>query len=316
LPSRYPELDLSAVRTVPIAERESKLRVEDILFPSGDWSLYSRTIDELPRLGYGATLRSLIDSLAELRRKNLPIIIGMGAHSIKCGLSPWFIFLMKEGHLSHLSANGAMAIHDLELAFFGATSEDVAENLPAGTFGLAEETGRLINELAGMAQKEKLGLGEAFGRSALQKAPHAEISLLAQAYRWKIPVTIHVAIGTDIVCEHPTCDGSAWGESSLRDFRILCASLEKFKDGGGAYINIGSAVIMPEVFLKALAVVINLHGRLPGLVTANLDQIQHYRPGENVIRRPGGKSFTLTGHHEIMVPLVIGGLLHQLTKGN
>jgi hypothetical protein len=270
----------------------------------------------LPRMGYGATLRSLVNSLVELRRKDRPLIIGMGAHSIKCGLSPWFITLMKEGQLSHLAANGAAAIHDLELAFFGATSEDVAENLPAGTFGLALETGKLINELAKTAQKEKLGLGEAFGRSALEKAARPEISILAQAYRWKIPVTIHVAIGTDIVYEHHPCDGSAWGECSLRDFRILCASLEKFKDGGGAYINIGSAVVMPEVFLKALAVVINLHGHLPGLVTANLDQIQHYRPAENVIRRPGGKSFALTGHHEIMVPLVIGSLLHQLSKGH
>jgi len=315
LPSRYRQQNVSSIKTVPIADRESKLYINQVNFPGGDWSLFTRFIDELPNIGNGAVLRKLITTLCDLRKKNRPLIIGMGAHAVKCGLSPWLITLMQAGHLQHLSANGALAIHDLELAFFGKTSEDVAVNLPRGTFGMAEETGQLLNNLAKIAQREELGLGEAFGRSALEDAPNAGMSLLAQAYRLDIPVSIHVALGTDIIHQHPSCDGSALGEASMRDFRILCASLADIAKGGGAYINIGSAVIMPEVFLKALSVVINIHGPIKGLVTANLDQIQHYRPQENVLCRPTNKSFALTGHHEIMIPLLVGGLLGTMSEG-
>lgn len=315
MPSRYRQEDLSAVKTVPIGQRVSKLHANQIIFPGGDWSVYSRFIDELPVVGKGADLRGLIDTLADLRRKGRPLIIGMGAHVIKCGLTPWLISLMEAGHLQHLASNGAMAIHDLELAYYGQTSEDVAENLPAGTFGMAAETGQLLNNLAKVAHNEELGLGEAFGRAAMDNAPNAQLSVLAQAYRLKVPVTIHVALGTDIVHQHPSCDGSAWGGASMRDFRILCASLAGMVGSGGAYINIGSAVIMPEVFLKALSVVINIYGPIKGLVTANLDQVQHYRPGENVLTRPTDNSYALTGHHEIMIPLLVGGLLHKLSEG-
>jgi hypothetical protein len=238
-----------------------------------------------------------------------------GGHVVKVGVSPCLIALIERGVITHLALNGAAALHDVEIARSGRTSEDVEAHLHAGTFGMVDETGDFMNAVMSEGAGRGEGLAECWGRALVEsKAPHAGVSLLAAAWRAGIPATAHVAIGTDTIHHHPRCDGAALGETTLRDFRILAATLAEAR--GAVVLNFGSAVILPEVFLKALSVARNLGADLSGLTTANFDQIQHYRPRVNVVERPakaaGSRGYSLTGHHEILIPLFAAAVVAEL----
>ena len=268
----------------------------------------------LPDILKGREWRELIENIVAGWKKEKPIIWLAGAHVIKCGLSPVLIDLMKCGMVDLLGLNGAGAIHDLEVAHLGYTSEDVQANLDAGTFGMARETAAWFAGGVAEAKKHEIGLGEGMGRVLAQsKAPAKRDSLLYNAHHLNIPVTVHVAIGTDIVAQHPNFDGAAVGETSHTDFKILCENVRHLS-GGGVVLNFGSAVVLPEVFLKALAVARNL-GRVERFTTANFDMIQHYRPRQNIVSRPTAKSghgFSFTGHHEFMLPLLSAAIKNHL----
>ncbi len=264
----------------------------------------------------------MVAALERARRKHKPIIWGLGGHVIKCGLSPVLIDLMRRGYVTAVAMNGAALIHDFEIALVGATSEDVPAVLGRGRFGMAEETGRFINEAIAEGDQDELGIGEAVGRflGKYRGARFRRCSLLATAYRRRVPVTVHVAIGTDIIHNHPAIDPRALGSATHRDFRLL-AALVRTMDGGGVYLNVGSAVVLPEVFLKCFSLAANLGHAPRGITTVNLDFIQHYRPLQNVVRRPtamagkaGGKAshgYALTGHHELMIPLLAAALAER-----
>jgi len=244
-------------------------------------------------------------------------VVMCGGHVIKTGVSPCLVAWMEQGVITHLALNGSAALHDVEIARVGRTSEDVEANLQSGAFGMVDETGTFMNAVMAEGAKRGEGLGECWGRALEEeKAPHARASLLATAWRRSIPATVHVAVGTDTIHFHPACDGAALGETTLRDFRILAATLAEAR--GSVTLNLGSAVVMPEVFLKALTVARNLGAELADLTTVNLDQIQHYRPRVNVIERPtqgsGSRGYALTGHHEILLPLLTGAVLAELAK--
>jgi hypothetical protein len=260
-------------------------------------------------------LREAIARTLSAHRAKRPVVAMCGGHVVKVGVPPCLIALMERGVITHLAMNGAAAIHDVEIAREGRTSEDVEAHLHAGTFGMVDETGDFMNAAAAEGAKRQEGLGECWGRALVESAPpHAGASLLARAYALGIPVTVHVAIGTDTIHHHPRCDGAALGAMSLRDFRIFAAALAEAR--GSVALNFGSAVILPEVYLKALAVARNLGADLSDLTTVNFDQIQHYRPRVNVVERPtrgeGSRGLALTGHHEILVPLFTGALLDAL----
>ncbi len=275
-------------------------------------------LDSLPHILAAEGLRAVVAAIERARAKGKPIIWGIGGHVVKCGLAPILIDLMRRGYLTALAMNGAAMIHDFEIGLVGATSEDVPAVLGRGKFGMAEETGRWINETIAAGDREDLGIGEAVGRflARRREARFRRFSLLAQAYALRVPVTVHVAVGTDITHNHPAIDPRATGAASHRDF-LLLAALVKNLDRGGVYLNVGSAVLLPEVFLKCLSLAANL-GRAPrGITTVNMDFIQHYRPMQNVVLRPtagGGKGrdrshgYALTGHHEVMVPLLAAAL--------
>jgi deoxyhypusine synthase len=242
-----------------------------------------------------------------------PVIVLMGAHVIKVGLSPLVVDLIKRGVITCVAMNGAAAIHDVETAMWGKTSEDVEENILDGRFGMSRETGEFINGTIRNAVKGTCGYGEALGK-ALQRAPNKEFSILAISYKHKIPVTVHSAIGTDIVHQQPSMNGAATGELTFRDFKVLCNVVKDLRNNG-VVMNIGSAVVLPEVFLKALTVARNLGYKAKGFTTANFDMIQHYRPRMNIVQRPtqkGGKGYMFTGHHEIMIPLVFAMIKDRL----
>jgi hypothetical protein len=268
----------------------------------------------LPRILAGETLRGLCSAIQRARERRRPIVWGMGAHVIKVGLSPVLIDLMERGFVTGIALNGAGVVHDFELAVAGATSEDVEAGLGAGRFGMARETGEEIGRAIAEGDRDGLGLGASVGRYLGERRPRAryrELSLLAAAWRLGLPATVHVAIGTDIVHAHPACDPAALGRATHLDFRLLAAEVARL-GGGGVYLNVGSAVVLPEVFLKALTLARNLGHRVTGFSTANLDFIQSYRPGVNVVERPvagHGRGFRLTGHHEILVPLVAAVLV-------
>jgi hypothetical protein len=242
-----------------------------------------------------------------------PIIWGIGGHVIKTGLAPVIIDLMRQGYVSAIAGNGSVLVHDAEMALVGSTSEDVDATLGAGAFGAAEETGHLLNEAAQAGARDQLGLGEALGRGLMNtQPPNAHLSLLCAAYTARVPFTAHLSIGADIAHFHPSVDGASLGATSHTDFRLL-AELVRRMDGGGVYLNIGSAVVLPEVFLKAVTLVRNLGHTLADFTTANFDFIQSYRPLTNVVRRPtsngAGRGYSLTGHHELMIPLLAAAIL-------
>lgn len=311
---RYREADLSQLRVMPVALRPTKVSVSDLARPL-DPAAAAAVIASLPDQLAALTLRAVIARTAHAHREGRPVVAMIGGHVIKVGVSPCLIALMARGIITHLAMNGAAAIHDTELARIGGTSEDVEANLHAGTFGMVDETGDFMNDTMALGARRGEGLGECWGRALEEsQAPYRATSMLAAAWRCSVPATVHVAIGTDTVHHHPRCDGAALGETTLRDFRIFAATLAEAR--GAVVLNMGSAVLMPEVFLKALSVARNLGADLSDLTTVNFDQIQHYRPRLNVVERPtrgsGGKGYSLTGHHEIMLPLFAAAVLAEL----
>jgi hypothetical protein len=315
---RTKPLELNRLRTYPLKSRPSKVSVEDFARVPRRGASIAALVESLPKILAGGTLRAVVAALERARKKRKPIIWGLGGHVIKCGLSPILIDLMRHGYLTAVAVAGAALIHDFEIALVGATSEDVPAVLGRGRFGMAEETGRLINEAIVQGDHEGLGIGEAVGRylSRSRAARFRRFSLLAQAYRRRVPVTAHIAVGTDIIHNHPAIDARALGAASHRDFRLLAALVQQM-DHGGVYLNVGSAVILPEVFLKCVSLAANLGHTPRGITTVNLDFVQHYRPTHNVVRRPtaGPKAgrdashgYALTGHHEIMIPLLAAAL--------
>ena len=307
--SRYKTepLDLSGIATYPLASRPSKVTADDFADPVASDSSLSDFLDSLPNILAARELRELAGLISAARKKGRGLIVGLGGHVIKTGLAPILIDLMHRGFVTAVAMNGSAMIHDFEIALVGATSEDVDATLRSGTFGMAEETGRLINGAIIDGAKNGIGMGESIGRRLKDsRPPYAAKSLLHAAYEAGIPVTVHVAVGTDIVHIHPTADGASIGQTTQHDFRLLC-SLVRELDKGGVYLNIGSAVVLPEVFLKTVTVVRNLGFELEGFFTANFDFIQQYRPLTNVVRRPvanSGRGFSFIGHHEIMIPLL------------
>jgi hypothetical protein len=313
--SHYPKIDLSAVRTISITQRKSKVRPQGfarVFDPAKE--PFRAFLRSLPHFLAADDLRTFVDDIVRARRRKRPVIAMIGAHVIKVGLSPLLIDLLERGIITCLAMNSAAAIHDVETAKWGTTSEDVEENLGDGTFGMARQTGEFINGSlsSAMAGGGEMGYGEALG-ARLQDAPRRAKSILATCYRLGVPATVHAAIGTDIIHQQPTMDGAATGELSFRDFRLLCNVVKDLR--GGVVMNIGSAVILPEVFLKSLTVGRNLGFKAKGFTTANFDMLQHYRPRMNVVARPtkaAGRGYLFTGHHEIMVPLLCAMIKDRL----
>jgi hypothetical protein len=306
----YEEFDLSGVRTYPLASRKSKANAADfarVPTPGGSVAAF---VDGLPDILAGADFKAVVAALRAAHAADRGVVWGIGAHVIKTGLSPVLIDLMERGYVSALAMNGAGVIHDFELALAGSTSEDVDEALGPGRFGMAEETATLLNAAISDGVGRGLGLGQAVAaRLAQLQAPHAGVSLFAAAARLNIPVTVHVAVGTDIIHMHPAADGAAIGEGSLRDFRFFVSNVARLT--GGVYLNCGSAVVLPEVFLKAVALVRNAGVSLEGLTTVNIDFLRMYRPHTNVVVRPVagiGAGYSLVGHHEILIPLIAAAL--------
>jgi hypothetical protein len=307
-------LTLEGVKTYPLRERKSLVRLEDFARPASPGSSFQAFIDSLPNFLAAKDFQEVVARIAGARRLGKPVILGMGAHPIKVGLSPLIIQLMEKGVLRGLALNGAGIVHDFEVAFAGKTSEDVSSEIGQGAFGMAEETGRMINEAINRGWEKGWGIGRSVGEMIWkEKFPHRSVSLTAAGLRLGIPVTVHVALGTDIVHMHPKSRGAAIGEGSHLDFRLFAAMISGLE--GGVYINLGSAVILPEVFLKALTLVRNQGFRVENFTTVNMDFIPHYRPLMNVVRRPtqqGGRGFHFTGHHEIMFPLLTAAILEEI----
>jgi Arginine dihydrolase ArgZ-like, C-terminal, Rossmann fold len=303
--SKYRELDLSGVKRFPFAERPTKVDVSMFGRPRLDDDSFSAFFAGLPEILVARDFKHVAARTAEILRAHGKVVAMMGAHLIKTGLSPLFCELIARGAISCLVMNGAGAIHDFEVALFGRTSEDVATHLETGRFGFVEETGILINEAVREGADQGWGYGEAVARKLEQlELAHPEQSLLLTCLRHDVPVTVHVALGTETIHQHPETDGAAIGETSYRDFRILCNQLTGLE--GGIVFLYGSAVILPEVFLKALTVVRNLGHPVKHFTAVNFDMIRHYRPQENVVSRPtrtGGEGYTIIGHHELMIPL-------------
>ncbi len=310
--SKYPRIDLSQLKTMSIRNRTSKVSTADFARVHTPGSAVSEFIERLPDILAGRDVRTVMDRVAAARKSGKSVIVAMGAHVIKCGLSPIIIDLMRRGVITALAMNGAGAIHDSEITRFGHTSEDVVRGMRSGMFGMAVETADFVNSAARAAREDGLGFGEALGRLIIG-APNAEVSLLAAAYQCGVPLTVHVGVGCDIVHMHPSADGGAIGEASLRDFRILTEAMKDL--GGGVLINAGSAVMLPEVVLKALTTLINLGFEMSGMLGVNLDFVQHYRSNQQIVSRVreiGGQGISLTGHHELMLPLIAAGVIERL----
>ncbi len=309
----FQPINLDEINTYDLASRPSKVTVKDFAAPvSADDSL-KEFLEKLPNILAIQSIREISNRIKKAKDLNKPIIWGIGGHVVKTGLAPILIDLMERGFITAIAGNGSVLVHDSEIALVGFTSEDVDATLGEGDFGAAKETGEILNSAAKNGQKDKIGLGEAMGREVTnQNAPNADKSLLCQTYKNKIPFTAHLTIGADIGNFHASADGSALGETSHQDFKLFC-SIVKEMNGGGVYLNIGSAVTMPEIFLKAVTVIRNLGFPLQNITTANFDFIQHYRPLTNVVRRPNangaGRGFSITGHHEIMIPLLAAYIL-------
>lgn len=310
-------LGLDGVKTYPLASRKSKVNLEDFATPLISDSSLEDFLKSLPNVLAVQSLRELAARVRRAHELKKPIIWGIGGHVIKTGLSPLLIDLMKRGYVSAVAANGSVLVHDSEIAMVGSTSEDVDATLSEGAFGGAEETAQLLNMAARDGARDQIGIGEAVGRALLAMNPkHRDYSLLCSAYEAKIPFTAHITIGGDIAHFHPSFDGAALGATTHTDFRLL-AELVRRMDGGGVYLNIGSAVVLPEVFLKCVTLVRNLGHTLSDITTANFDFIQSYRPLTNVVRRPtengAGKGYSITGHHELTIPLLAALLINSDT---
>lgn len=314
----YAEIDLSTLTTYSAAGRMSKVSTNLEGRPLRPGMRVADFLEALPAVLKADELKAVARAVVAARQAGKPIVVMFGGHVIKTGCAPVLAGLAADGFITHLASNGAAAIHDTELARFGHTSEDVATQLSDGSFGMAADTALLVNDAARRAAAGTEGFGEAVGAMLIaEKAPHVERALIARAYQLKIPYTLHVALGTDIVHQHPTASGAAIGEASLRDFRIFAATVARL-GGGGVVLNLGSAVIMPEVFLKAVAVTRNLGHAVRDFTTANFDMLQHYRPGVNVVHRPvmdGGSGYAVTGHHEIMIPLLAAAVYEFAQAG-
>jgi hypothetical protein len=307
----YEEFDLSGVHTYPLASRSSKAHAEDFARPVSATVTFKDWFESLPNILGGLDIRRVVAAISAARDRKAGIVWGIGAHVIKTGLSPVLIDLMERGYVSALAMNGAGIIHDFEVALAGATSEVVDAALGPGRFGMAEETGRILNEVIRSGARAQKGLGQAVSEYLGEHPPpHASRSLAAAAHRLQIPLTVHVAIGTDIIHMHPLASGAAIGETTLRDFRYFTTSVARL--AGGVYLNCGSAVVLPEVFLKAVALVRNQGIALDNLTTVNIDFLRMYRPQTNVVSRPvagtGGAGISLVGHHEILIPLIAAAL--------
>ncbi|OFW35038.1 MAG: hypothetical protein A3J28_14115 [Acidobacteria bacterium RIFCSPLOWO2_12_FULL_60_22] len=317
-------IDRTGLQTIPLAERPAKVTVSHFAGPYQKGQGVPGLLDSLPRILAGNSFRDAVEAIWRAWEQEKPVLWGLGGHVIKVGLGPILIDLMERGFVTGIAMNGSTAIHDFEVALVGSTSEEVDATLPGGRFGMAEETGAWMNQAIAEADQHEIGMGEGLGEFLLHKLEAApgpgrpavafpHYSLLLQAYRRRIPVTVHVAIGTDTPHNHPAAEGRAIGGSSYRDF-LLFAGLVRGLEGGGVYLNVGSAVILPEVFLKAVSAVRNLGNTLRDFTTVNMDFLQHYRPLENVVRRPtldGGRGYALTGHHEILVPLLAAALIEH-----
>ncbi len=317
MPSKYASADLSKARTIPFAKRENLVSIEQ--FASiPDWKeLKADPLSGMPDVLAARDLRAVADAIASAHKKERAVVFMLGGHVVKTGCSPLLIDLIERRIINHIALNGATAIHDYEIARFGQTSEDVAENLANATFGMVDETGAEMNAAFQRGKEEGWGMGESLARSLLDGgAANAELSLMVAAYDADVPVTVHVAIGAEIVHQHPSCRGAAIGETSYRDFRILVESLKRLGDGG-VVVNVGSAVMLPEVFLKALTLARNLGHNVNDFTAVNLDMLRHYRPQVNVIGRPvqsGGRGMHITGHHEIMLPLLYRAVAWRLGR--
>ena len=309
-------LDFQDLHTYSVHDRHSKVTVKDFARPLKAGLSVKELLESLPRQLAGNDFPELVQRVVSAIQEGKPVLLGMGAHVIKVGLNPVLIDLMKKGVISAIALNGAGIIHDTEIAMVGRTSEEVADVLGAGAFGAARETGEVLNKAIKRGAGKNIGLGQAVGEALLeQDFPYNDQSLLAQARKMDIPVTVHVAVGTDIIHIHPSVDGAATGKTSHHDFRVFCSLASQLERG--VYLNVGSAVLLPEIFLKALTVVRNLGHEVKNLTTANFDFIRHYRPATNVVHRPtleGGRGFNFTGHHELMIPLLAAAILDGLAE--
>jgi hypothetical protein len=309
----YEDFDLSGVQTYPLKSRVSKARVEDFARPHRVGDSIGAFTASLPKILAAGDFNTVVAAIVDAKRADAGVVWGLGAHVIKTGLGPVLIDLMERGFVSAIATNGASVIHDFEVALAGSTSEDVDEALGPGRFGMAEETGRLLNDAINEGVAAGLGIGQSITRFMTTRQPqYAKHSVLAAAGRLHIPVTVHVAIGTDIIHMHPAASGAALGEGSLRDFRYFVANVARLERG--VYLNCGSAVVLPEVFLKAVALARNRGVALATLTTVNLDFIRSYRPQTNVVARPTagtGRGYSLVGHHELMIPLLAAAIVER-----
>lgn len=317
----YRPISLRRLKTYPVTDRQSKVNEKLLASPYETGASFSAFIDSLPDVLAARDIKAVAAAIVGANRAKRPVVLGMGAHVVKVGLAPVVLDLMRTGVINAVAVNGAFIIHDFEMAYAGQTSEDVAEALRDGSFGMARETGKIINTAISRGVAEGKGMGLSIGEHIERsRFPHKSMSITAAAARLGIPLTVHVAVGTDIIHMHPSADGAAIGEGSLRDFRLFASVVADLQ--GGVYINLGSAVLLPEVFLKALSAARNLGNTVDCFTTVSMDFLQHYRVRENVLRRPtleGGASYALTGHHEIMLPLLAAmvkeeALLRQHTE--
>ncbi len=318
LAMKFEPLDFQKIRTYPLADRASKVSVEDFGKPHAGGDSFAAFLEKLPKFLAARDLLQVAHDIAAAVRRERPVVLMMGAHPIKCGLNPLIVDMMKRGVISAVAFNGAGAIHDFETAFQGETSEDVQRGLDDGSFGMVDETGRLMNAALAAGVAAKLGAGRALGQAIAEgNFPNKHLSILHTGFALDLPVTVHIAIGTDIIHQHPTTNGGVLGESSYRDFQTFASVLAQLE--GGVALNIGSAVIMPEVFLKALTIARNLGHQVEKFTTANFDMIRQYRPTENVVRRPthlGGSGYSIVGHHEINLPLLFAAVIEKLARPN
>ncbi len=313
---KFEPLDFSKIRTYPLAERANKVAIDDFGRVHRKGGTFAEFFDNLPRFLVANDLRKVVTAIAAAVKSGRPVVLMMGAHPIKCGLNPLIVDMMRRGVISAVAFNGAGAIHDFETAYQGETSEDVQAGLDDGSFGMVDETSRLMNLALIDGVNRGVGAGEALGQTiAENQYPNRHLSILHTGFEIGAPVTAHIAVGTDIIHQHPSASGAALGEASYRDFQRFAAVVAELE--GGVVLNVGSAVIMPEVFLKALTIARNLGNPVRKFTTATFDMTRHYRPSENVQRRPthlGGQGFYIIGHHEINVPLLFAAVMEALDQ--